>query len=105
MVVPKRSKPPCKSLQVAGLFLTQVVAHLDCERQHLSQRSTGVVVNQLGIAELEEFSMDAGSAPERIGEAHLPGSAAEFPALRSACRNADAISSDRRSESQPNANG
>ena len=34
--------------------------------------------------------MDAGSAPERICEAHLRGSAAGFPALHSACRHADA---------------
>jgi hypothetical protein len=35
--------------QMAGLFLTQVVAHFDCERQHLDQRSGRFVVDQLGI--------------------------------------------------------
>ena len=38
--------------------------------------SPGHVLRNGGLAdidaELEEFSMDAGSAPERIGKAHLP---------------------------------
>src|SRR5947207_1341901 len=45
-------KSTCRSKwrrQVAGLFLAQVVAHLDCERQHLGQRSSRRVLDQLGI--------------------------------------------------------
>ena len=38
--------------------------------------------------------MDAGSAPRVGWRGSSPGSAAEFPALRSACRHADAISSE-----------
>jgi hypothetical protein len=34
--------------QIAGLFLTEMVAHLDRERQHLDQGSGRVVVDQLG---------------------------------------------------------
>src|SRR5215204_2877213 len=34
--------------QIAGLFLTEVVAHFDREWQHLDQRSGRVVVDQLG---------------------------------------------------------
>jgi hypothetical protein len=42
----------------------------------------------------------------RVGwRGSFPGSAAEFPALGWACRHADAISSARRSESLPDANG
>ena len=46
--------------EIPGLFLTEVVAHLDGERQHPDQRSRRIVVHQLGIApapELEEIKM------------------------------------------------
>jgi hypothetical protein len=55
-------------------------------------------------AELEELSMNAGSAPSGW-QGSSDGSAAEFPALRSACRHVDAISTARRSESQLGASG
>src|SRR5205807_2598908 len=34
--------------QIAGLFLAEMVARLDRERQHLDQRSGRIVVDQLG---------------------------------------------------------
>jgi hypothetical protein len=49
--------------------------------------------------------MDAGSAPERIGQAHLPDQSPNFLAGRWACRHADWISSARRSESLSDATG
>jgi hypothetical protein len=45
--------------EIPGLFLTEVVAHLDGERQHPDQRSRRIVVHQLGIdlAQSEEIKM------------------------------------------------
>ena len=55
-------------------------------------------------AELEEFSMNPGSASQRVGEAHFPVNW-KFRAAPSVCRRDVATSIARTSETQRDANG
>ena len=56
-------------------------------------------------AELEQFTMDPRSAPERVGEAHVADQLADFEWHFLVCRRESASSIARTGETRPNASG